>query len=400
MDIPLNMTNNINKNNIKSNSLFQTKEISNLFIPYINNTNYPSRSSFGKSFVNGVKHWWYPSKIIQDSYDNDKLMILDLEFGNICGLRCEYCFRSNDERDLTHRDDLNLAQWENLIDQASDMGVKGVKLIGAGEFFEDRRFMDAFSYLTDKGLKAVLFTGGNILDDEEKMRRLHGMGSEEIIDYLFQNDHTIFIKGDSFRESVMDKLVKKSGFTQSRNKVLERLIQKGFTNETPTRLGLEVQVNKYTLPELLDIDKLKHHLNIYSDMVTSMPCGLYDLKKANGTSIDISMKEKKELYQKIYEQNIKFGIPFEEASPFIGGLSCSQLGNGLYINVIGNVYSCPGYFDKIGNVKETSLKQIWKSHINRRKFQDKGYICPPRENSGITPTNLYSSINKKLISKK
>ncbi|MBU1703941.1 MAG: radical SAM protein [Nanoarchaeota archaeon] len=375
--------------------IFQNKEIADLFLPFINQ-GYPSRKDFGDTFVNGIKHWWFPNDKVKQSYSSDQLMILDLEFGSKCGLRCDYCYRTDDKRDVTPNGDFTLDEWKNLIDQAADMGVKAVKLIGAGEFFEEKEFMPALRYLTDKGIKAVLFTAGYVLDDEEKTKRLHGMTPDEIIDYLYENNHTIFIKADSFRKEVMDSLVHRPGFTESRNKVLIKLIKRGFTNETPTRLGFEVQVNIHNYNELTDIDRLKYYLNIYSDMVTSMPCGLYYLTKANGNSIDLTIEQKRQLYLGIYRQNIEYDIPFDRISPFIGGLCCTQLGNGLYINVKGEVYSCPGFFENLGSIRNSSLKEIWLNHKKRKIYQTKGYICPPRQDSGITPTELYLETERQI----
>ncbi|MDD5032925.1 MAG: radical SAM protein [Candidatus Pacebacteria bacterium] len=378
--------------------IFSIKEISDLFLPYILAGELPSRKTFGNNFINGVKHWWFPKADIQESYASDRLKILDLEFGDICGLRCEYCFRADDERDISLSKNLTLDEWKNLIDQAFLMGVEAVKLIGAGEFFEDGRFMDAFRYLTEKGIKAVLFTAGYVLADEKKTIKLHGMTPDEIIDYLYKNGHSVFIKGDSFKPEVMDAMVHRKNFSDKRNIVLKKLLERGFTDESPTRLGLEVQANIHNFTELLDIDKLKYYLNIYSDMVTSMPCGIFNLRKETGRSIDLSLDQKFELYKAIYRQNIDFDIPFGGIFPFIGGLKCSQLGNGLYINVKGDVYACPGCFEKLGNIKggNDTLKTVWNSHQERAVFQKDDYICPPRENAGITPTFLYEEIARNI----
>jgi len=380
--------------------IFENPEIEEFFMPYIERS-FPSQKDFGDNFVNGVKNWWFPSEEINQVCSEDVLWILDLEFGIKCGLKCQYCFRYDDNRDNNikpskQRNPLSLSEWHNLIDQACECGVKTVKLIGAGEFFEDSNFMSALRYLTDKGIKVVLFTSGYVLTDEEKIKRLHGMSPDEIIDYLYINGHSVFIKADSFKPAVMDKIVQTPDFTERRNIILAKLLEKGFTKETPTRLGFEVQVNVYTLPELRDLDKLKHYLNIYSDMVTSMPCGVYNIRKERGESIDITLDQKSKLYEDVYNQNIRFDISFNGLSPFIGGLRCTQLGYGLYINVVGDAYACPGCFDKIGNIRESKLKELWESHLQRKKYQNERYICPPRENADITPTRMYKTVQTKL----
>jgi MoaA/NifB/PqqE/SkfB family radical SAM enzyme len=372
--------------------IFENREINELFIPFIE-MGFPSRETFGKKFVNSFKHWLFTEEEILEAEKKDRLLCLDLEFGVACSLRCQYCYRNMDSRDIGSP--LSLEEWKNLVDQAKKAGVRAVKLIGAGEFFEDPRFFEALDYLLSKKIKVVLFTNGHVLADEKLARKYQQKTSEEIIDYLFRKDVGVFIKGDSFKPKVMDKIVNYPGYTKLRNIALKKLIEKGFASESPTRLGLEVQVTKQTYPELLDIDKLKYYLNIYSDMVTSMPCGNYFQRQKENKVIDVSYARKQELYKKIYEQNRFFNIPFNAVSPFIGGLSCTQLGYGLYINVRGHVFACPGKFQNLGNIREQSLEEIWKNHAEKKKYR-KAYFCPPRTESQIIQKEMIAKMNSKF----
>jgi MoaA/NifB/PqqE/SkfB family radical SAM enzyme len=133
----------------------------------------------------------------------------------------------------------------------------------------------------------------------------------------------------------------------------------------------------------MDIYSLRIKHNLYEDVVLSMPCGAY----FRNTDYDITLTEKRDLYQKIYRFNIEHNIPFDTISPFIGGLGCTQLGNGLYITNCGHVYHCPGSFEKLGNVKYTSLKEIWNGFTQKSEYS-KSYFCPFREKANIIPTEL------------
>ncbi|MDD5163436.1 MAG: radical SAM protein [Candidatus ainarchaeum sp.] len=372
--------------------IFENKEIAELFLPFIEK-GFPSRKTFGKKFVNGFKHWHFTEEEIARANKNGRLLVLDLEFGTACSLRCQYCYRNMDSRDIGSP--LSLDEWKNLVDQAKKLGVGAVKLIGAGEFFEDPRFFEALNCLLDKKIKVVLFTNGHALADDSLAKKYQQKTSEEIIDYLFRKDVGVFIKGDSFKPKVMDKIVNYPGYAKLRNTALKKLIEKGFASESPTRLGLEVQVTKQTYPELLDIDKLKYYLNIYPDMVTSMPCGNYFQRQKENQVIDVSYAKKLELYKKIYEQNRLLDIPFNAVSPFIGGLNCTQLGYGLYINVRGQVFACPGKFQNLGNVRDKPLEEIWENHAEKKKFKE-AYFCPPRTENQIIQKEMIAKMNSKF----
>ena len=68
------------------------------------------------------------------------------------------------------------------------------------------------------------------------------------------------------------------------------------------------------------------------------------------------------------------------------------------MNNRGNVYHCPGDFRLLGNVRKTSLLNIWKNFREKNKHKTH-YYCPFREEENIVPTELYDFLEHEIVLK-
>jgi len=59
-----------------------------------------------------------------------------------------------------------------------------------------------------------------------------------------------------------------------------------------------------------------------------------------------------------WKGELKCVIIHEGNLPYAGGFPCKQLHFGLFVDIQGNVYACPGSRDLLGNLRESSLKEI------------------------------------------
>jgi MoaA/NifB/PqqE/SkfB family radical SAM enzyme len=343
--------------------------------------------------INGIRGWYFTEEELSKANANNELLTIDFELGGICPLRCIYCYRSMDSRD--HTDNLlSFTEWKRVIDESKELGLKSVKLIGGGEITLEKHFFQAMEYMTEKDIIPILFTAGIVIGDDELCKKIHDITGIEFAQKLYDLGMSVFIKVDSFQPELQDKLAGKKGFSVVRDKAFEILREVGFNKHNPTRLGLEVNVSRYNVHEIMDIYSLRTKYNVYEDVVISMPCEMYNINK----NYDISIEQKKELYNNIYEFNRTNNISFNHISPFIGGLECSQLGNGLYITNKGDVYHCPASFNKIGSIREKSVSEIWKNFQTPSIFQNH-YFCPFRENSNIIPSNVVVEMKNSIEDK-
>ncbi len=344
--------------------------------------------------INGIHGWHFKYSIIEEANRNGSMLTMDYEFGVACPLHCIYCYRTDDSRDEEY-DLLAFDRWKGIVDEAAELGVKSMKLIGGGEITEDKCFMEAMEYIVQKNIIVVLFTAGTVLGDDELCHKIHGISSSEMAQWMYDLGMSIFLKVDSLDSILQDRIAGKKGYTKVRDCALELLLQFDFNKCNPTRLGLEVNVSRHNVHEIMDIYSLRVKHNIYEDVVISMPCDVYFKNK----NYDITLEQKKELYRKIYQFNLQHDIPYSTISPFMGGLECTQLANGLYVTNRGHVYHCPGSFELLGNAKEESLKNIW-SRFKGHKDYCTAYFCPFREQAQIIPTRLIEEVSSEFRAEK
>lgn len=340
-----------------------------------------SIEKLGGDYINALDGWYFTDDEILNAVENDKMIHLDYEFGDNCSLKCYYCFRTNDERDRGTL--LNSKDWEQVLVQSKELGLKSVKLLGAGELTENKKFFSAIETIVDLDIKPVLFTAAHVIGDDVLANKYHGMSGAEMAQKLKDLNVSVMVKVNSFDSSIQDQIVGVSGYSKKRNDGLRKLLESGLNQSNPTKLGLEVAMMRTNIGELEDIYKLKEALNLYIDLDPFMPCGNTRTVELSNL-FDLSVEEKMKLYESVYLMNLKANIPFRGISPYAGGQECSQLGYGLYINVRGDVFPCPGAHTHMGNVKETSLSEIWKNNTTKSKYR--GYLthgCPYREESGI-----------------
>lgn len=352
---------------------------------------------FGKNYCNGIDGWIFSDQEIRQAAKNNQLMHMDYEFGQICSLKCFYCFREEDNRDGIKGKDypMTFSQWENVLDQACDLGLKSIKLLGQGELTESRNFFQALEAIHKRGITPLLFTAAHVIGNDRQCKHLHGIEGEDFCKKLYDLGASVMVKVNSFDPQEQDRIVGHTGYTEKRNLGLKRLLESNFAEHNPTRLGLEVAMMNTDKDELEDIYNLKFHLNVYIDLDPFMPCGL--TKDPDSLSFELSYEDKIDMYRRVYSNNINYGVPFRGISPYAGGQVCSQLGFGLYVNLYGKVFPCPGSHEELGDISQSSLKDIFLTNPARKTYQNKlDHGCPFREESGILKLGWENEVRGKI----
>ena len=257
----------------------------------------------------------------------------------------------------------------------------------------------------------VVFTNGSVLANEAQCSHIHGLMPSEVIARLKSRRVSIMLKFHSFSDEIEDKLVGVRGYAAKRNKVLELLIDAGF-NAPPTfrsdeekhfmtgsaseedaitwtRLGLESVITPQCIKDMEEIYNLKATRRLYIDLDPPVPVGLTrtaEWRKKYG--LYMSEEQMLQAAIKLYEFNETLGIPFEGASPYFGGLPCSQLPYGLYVNSRGRLYPCCGCpdgkdiedYNYLGNVREQgALRKALATNPYHNHYKNHGfaYDSPP-----------------------
>ena len=127
------------------------------------------KGKFPKGYINNVEGFALLKNDIKES--KGKLVIMDIDFGNYCSLNCPHCFRQNNKADTK---DSKMMQYDDIIDvikQGKKLGLKYVKFLGAGEPFEDKRFLEFLRDLKKMNIVPLIFTKGHVIGDDNLVKK-------------------------------------------------------------------------------------------------------------------------------------------------------------------------------------------------------------------------------------
>lgn len=367
------------------------------------------KGKFPKSFVNNVNGWGSFSKEILEK-NKGKLLTLDIDFGYLCSLNCPHCFRKNNKVDFGDRKLMKYDDIVKMVKEAKKLGLKSVKFLGAGEPFEDKRFVEFLRELKKLDIIPSIFTKGHVIGDDNLAKKYcshYGINTgEELVKELKKLNVSILLGFNSFNTEIQDKMVGGiKGYTQKRNRALMLLVKAGFNKTNPTRLCVGTNpITKDNYNQVLEIYKWARVRNIYVIACPTMVSGRCAKEEA-WKKINPPVKKLVDLYTKIYEFNIEKGIQTlkqieeEGISAYAGGHPCNQVACGMYVTLTGKVLRCPGDDTSLfGTIWAQPLKEIWTNSENYKRAGVFNCYCPPKIGKSF-PTGFFDEVLSNLKKK-
>jgi MoaA/NifB/PqqE/SkfB family radical SAM enzyme len=352
---------------------------------------------FPTTFVNDVVGWNFDTETL--NANKGRILTLDIELGEKCSLKCPHCFRRTKVLDNVNRK-MTFEETMELVKEAKKLGLRSVKFLGAGEPFENDRFVEFLRFLKSIDVIPLIFTKGHIIGDDELAKKWNGHyginNGTELVEELNRVNASILLGFNSFDSKTQDKMVGDiKGYTKKRNLALLRLVQAGFNKTNPTRVALIVTpFTKRNINEVFDIYKWGKERNLYSVTTVTMVGG----RASAWCEITPSREEIIDLYTKIYKFNLDRGIQTikqlqkEGISSYAGSHPCNQVSCGMYVTLSGKVLRCPGDDVTIfGNIFERSLSEIWHDSENYRRSGTFNCKCPPKIGKSI-PADLFREV--------
>ncbi|MCX6803127.1 MAG: radical SAM protein [Candidatus Diapherotrites archaeon] len=359
------------------------------------------QNKFPSAFSNKLNGWGYSKEELQ--LNKGKLLTLDIDFGNMCSLNCPHCFRKDNRVDSGKNKLMSYSDIVNLVREAKKLGLKDVKFLGAGEPFQDKKFLDFLRELKKLDVIPCIFTKGHVIGDDSEVAKWFGhegiTTGEQLVAELNKVNASILLGFNSFDPKVQDHIVGGvPGYTLKRNRALELLVKAGFNKASPTRLLLASNpITKENYSEIFEIyswARVRNLLTIVCPTMVSGRCGEEDVWR----KITPAEKELVALYTKIYEFNIEKGIQTfsqikeEGISAYAGIQPCNQIACGMYVTLTGKVLRCPGDdVTEFGSIWDSSLENIWKNSENFKRAGTFNCQCPPKAGKSI-PSSLYSKV--------
>jgi MoaA/NifB/PqqE/SkfB family radical SAM enzyme len=359
------------------------------------------KNKFPKNLVNDVNGWAFFKKEMQDNLG--KLLTLDIDFGNFCTLNCPHCFRRNNKVDFGKNKLMNFDDIVSLVKEGKKLGLKSVKFLGAGEPFQEKRFLEFLRELKKLNIIPLIFTKGHVIGDDNEVKKWYshyGISTgEELVEELKKVNASILLGFNSFDTEIQDKMVGGiKGYTLKRNRALELLAKAGFNKHNPTHLCLAANpITNDNYNEIFEIYKWGRVRNLYVIVCPTMVSGRC-AKTWAWHKITPSGKKLVDLYTKIYKFNIEKGIQTlrqikkEGIASYAGGHPCNQVACGMYVTLPGIVLRCPGDDVTVfGNIWKESLKDIWLKSENYGRGGTFNCGCPPKWGKSI-PYNLFTDV--------
>jgi MoaA/NifB/PqqE/SkfB family radical SAM enzyme len=320
-------------------------------------------------------------------------LTLDFSIPCACFNECTYCgYRDTQKGDVLGRDEII-----SVIHQFAALGGRSVKFVGEGEPLTRKDIFLLISEIRKDGMVPVVFSCGDLLGDDDLCIKIHGVDGGEAIGRLAEADVTVMLKYDSKNQ---DSITRRIGYSEKRDRALERLKNIGFNLHNPTHLGFGTVILRCNYKEIPEIFNYAIPNNVYPLNCPLMPIGRAE-DDAKRAEIGITGDEMAELTIKLNIIAWEYGITFTQPADFPGGLKCDISRAGLFVAYTGRIDPCEAHLcDAIGNVRQVPLAVAWKN-INELKEREydgqRGLgLCFPKLIKGIIPPNYDQKVTEKV----
>lgn len=387
------------------------------------------REKFPDNYINDIDGWGIDEETLHSKNQDDtfKLLSLDIDYGIDCSLSCPHCFRKNFNEISKDTKNLTNNELYEILEEAFTLGLQYVKIIGAGEPFENKDLLDLIQFLFQNNIKVSIFTKGHIIGNDSLINKYFGKTKYQIKDsialltFLKQRNVSLLIGFNSFDDTLQNEFVGiKNGnqYIESRNQAIINAVKCGFNDYIPgkkTQLALiAAPIKPENIDEIFTIFKFGRIRNIY---VVSCPTTISGLGKkeykreSELMSIDKYIEHLRNIYLDIYKWSIEKNlIKIEEIqnhgiSLYPGCHPCNQAAAGFYLTLAGKIYSCPGRDDYehlvFRDARKSSLKEIWQKSNNYKLASETNrfnFYCVARDKHFFKePKNFYSYIENDLL---
>jgi len=298
-------------------------------------------------------------------------------FTNSCNFRCKHCYQ-HASQPLSN--ELNLAEKHDLVDQLDKAGVAAVALSG-GEPTIHAHFKEIITDLSSRGIFTSAATNGWSYSDPRKLKEARDLGLKYIEVSVDSADPK---KHDEFRglPGAWDHAVK----------ALKNSVDLGMMQ------GMATLMSKDTLDEIGDILDLAEDIGITKVIFFNfIPVGrATEIEKK-----DLSAKEREEFMKIIYREMVNRRIEVLSTAPqyaricllvdggpvspahfyaggafaaktlaeFVGGCGAGRIYAGIEPD--GTVVPCVFMPISVGNVRQSSFRNIWEESEEMKLLRDR-----------------------------
>ena len=383
------------------------------------------QGKFSDAYKNDVA-WWgnIPRSELHSCLPDGtaRILTMDVDIGNTCGLNCPHCFRRDDRVD-TVENPLTHEEIVGYVREAKELGLKQIKILGRGEPFQNFRFLEFLEEVSGMGVGVAVFTKGHVLGSDELAEKYNGHRdihtATELVSRVKELRVSILLGFNSFSRRMqeaftgVDKypetaLLKR--YVEFRDQALVSLVEAGFNDYIEgqaTRLAMiAAPIKPENIDEIFELYIWARRRNIYmlSCPTTESGKGQDEWARTRGFTDYPSRLE--ELWAQIYTWAIKTNlIPLDTfkrdgVSLYPGCHVCNQTAAGMYMNLSGQVIQCPGRVVVFSDdIRKDGLKSVWINSPTCKRAKDGkafNYHCLARDGHSLHH-NFYRNIEAKVL---
>jgi len=296
------------------------------------------------------------------SYEYTAPLRMDLALTFKCPNNCIHCYAGGPHETV----ELNTAQWKEVIDCISQIGIFIVTFTG-GEPTLREDLPELLQYAQNKGMVTGLITNGRKLKDKEYVKTLEKAG----LDF-------VQVTLESHKPKIHDLMTAAEGSWKETVVGIKNAVRSQIYVTTNTTLS------KYNAPDFLRTIDYVNELGVAAFGCNSL---IYS-GKANAVSQEfaLSIEVLESLLTKIHEKAQQLNLKFLWYTPTqycrldpvqlgLGVKSCTAAMINMCIGPNGDVYPCQSYFESLGNILVNKWEQIW-NHPLAVRIRSREYVEP------------------------
>ncbi len=277
-----------------------------------------------------------------------------------CQCNCVHCSAGKHLR--KDKKELTTAEAKKLIIDSQNLGISILAFTGGEPLLREDIF-DLISYVDKKKVVPIMFTNGQYLTDEN-------------VDKLAKAGlYSLFVSIDSPLSEEHDRLRQTPGLFEAAVAGIKKIKSKGifvglssYATRTATEKGMYRKLYKFA-------EKLGVHNVILFDGV---PTG----NMLKDTSEMLTMEQRDEIREfssKIFNQGKIPPLSSQSwqnsIEGYLGGIGCLAGNIQYYISAYGDVAPCDFTPLSFGNIRNQSLREIWKKMVRHPAYNHRSTFC-------------------------
>ena len=279
----------------------------------------------------------FSDDLIAKTRDLNKLLTLELELSRKCNYNCKYCYTKAGN---ALEQELTLDELCDVVEQARELGVRTIILIGGGEPFLYNHLRTVMEYIYNRNISMIIFTNGSMID-------------KETADFLYRLNVLPVLKVNGLQAKVVNWLCSNKSAYKNITNAIKCFEQAGYL-EAGRKIGITTVICKQNYDQILPLWEWARDNNVIPYFERVIPQG-----RANGFNLSVEREELQSIFNQLKDlDKRKYNMEWENDYMPIAGVKCNRHFYSIYINADGQVQPCSGVDINVGNIRNQSLKDI------------------------------------------